>query len=201
VGPVEASDPAKGGSVPADDDAADARRVLAGDADAFEGIVRRWQRPLVNLAYRFSRDHGLAEDMAQEAFLKAYRSLASWRGESRFSTWLFAVALNLYRSRVRRVEPAFIGLEDVELADERMPGDELDRREREEALRRTVLRLPPKYRDALILFYYHDMDVAQAAAALRVPSGTLKARLSRGRELLRKRLNRPGVRVRDTGEA
>ena len=66
------------------DDQQDAARVLAGDAGAFEGIVRRWQSPLINLAYRFCRDRGRAEEMAQEAFLRAFRNLASWRQESAF---------------------------------------------------------------------------------------------------------------------
>lgn len=186
--------------MPADDDAVDARRVLAGDTDAFGGIVERWQGPLVNLAYRFCHDHGHAEDMAQEAFLKAYRSLASWRGEARFSTWLFAIALNLYRSRVRRVELPLVALDRVQLVDEQRPEDAFEDRERDETVRRAVLKLPAKYRDATILYYFHDMDVAEAAATLRVPTGTLKARLSRGRDLLRKRLDRDEVRARNSGD-
>src|SRR5438046_9967195 len=85
------------------EDEADVEKVLAGDVSAFERIVRRWQGPLVNLAYRFCRDRGRAEEMAQEAFLKAYRSLDRWRRESTFSTWLFALATNLYCSELRRI--------------------------------------------------------------------------------------------------
>src|SRR6185295_11809901 len=84
-----------------DDDDADVARVVGGDLEAFEGIVRRWQRRLVGLAWRFCRDRAAAEDMAQEAFLKAFRSLRAYRGESAFSTWLTAIALNTYRSRLR----------------------------------------------------------------------------------------------------
>jgi hypothetical protein len=87
------------------DDQQDAARILAGDTRAFEGIVRRWQSPLINLAYRFCRDRGRAEEMAQEAFLRAYRNLASWRQESAFSTWLFALATNLYCTELRRLPP------------------------------------------------------------------------------------------------
>jgi RNA polymerase sigma-70 factor, ECF subfamily len=68
-----------------DEDAADARRVLGGDISAFEGIVRRWQGRLVNLAWRFCRDRSMAEDMAQEAFVKAFRALDTYRGEAVFS--------------------------------------------------------------------------------------------------------------------
>src|SRR4030095_8681691 len=92
------------------DDLADVDRVLAGDPSAFEGIVRRWQRPLVNLAYRFCRDRGRAEDLAQEAFLRAYRALGQWRREGSFSTWLFAVATNVYRTEIRRIPPAALPL-------------------------------------------------------------------------------------------
>src|SRR5436189_6353211 len=84
-----------------DQDAADVARVVAGDLSAFEGIVLRWQNKLVNMAWRFCRDRATAEDMAQEVFLKTFRSLASFRRESTFSTWLISIALNTYRSRLR----------------------------------------------------------------------------------------------------
>ena len=83
-------------------DAADVGRVLAGDVEAFTGIVQRWRGPLVTLAFRFCRDRDRAEEMAQTVFLKAYRSLEQWHGGSAFSSWLFAVAANVYRSEMRR---------------------------------------------------------------------------------------------------
>lgn len=79
----------------ATEDQADVEKVLAGEISAFEGIVRRWQGPLVNLAYRFCGDRGRAEEMAQEAFVRAYRALDGWRKDAAFSTWLFARAANL----------------------------------------------------------------------------------------------------------
>src|SRR5262249_60241871 len=89
--------------VSASEDKADVERVLAGDVSAFEGIVLRWQRPLINLAYRFCRDRSRAEEMAQEAFLRAFRKLSYWRRDAVFSSWLFALAANLYRSELRRI--------------------------------------------------------------------------------------------------
>lgn len=89
----------------AEEDREAVRAVLAGDLEAFTGIVRRWQGPLKQLAFRFCRDDGRAEDMAQDAFVSAYRALGQWRGEATFSTWLFALATNVYRSRLRRREP------------------------------------------------------------------------------------------------
>jgi RNA polymerase sigma-70 factor (ECF subfamily) len=172
-----------------DQDAADAARVLAGDVDAFAGIVQRWQGPLVNLAFRFCRDRSRAEDMAQEAFLRAYRSLASFRGESAFSTWLIALAVNLFRSRLRRHEPAVVGLDAVARLSG-LPALELDleRSDRARLVRTAVAGLPARYRDALLLFYFVDLDVAEAASALGVAVGTVKARLHRGRALLRRRV-------------
>lgn len=171
------------------EDQADAERVLAGEVTAFEGIVRRWQGPLVNLAYRFCRDRGRAEEMAQEAFLRAYRALGQWRKEGAFSTWLFALATNVYRSEIRRIPIRTVSLEDIaEPTDARAADGGLEDQERDRVVRRAVFALPPKYRETLILFYFHDMDVAAAARSLGLPDGTVKARLSRGRKLLRDKL-------------
>lgn len=173
------------------EDQADIERVLAGETDAFEPVVRRWHRPLINLAYRFCRDQGRAEEMAQEAFLRAYRALGQWRKDAVFSTWLFALATNLYRSELRRIPARTISIEEAgELEDARAADGGLEAEDRDRAVRELVLTLPPKYRDAIILFYFHDMDVSAAAQSLALPEGTVKARLSRGREILRNKLRR-----------
>lgn len=170
-------------------DRAAVQRVLAGEVEAFAEIVERWQGPLVDLAYRFCRDPGLAEELAQDAFVRAWRALARWRGKGRFSTWLFAVAVNVYRSRLRRVRVAEVPLDALrDLADSRLVDREFDRRDRAEWVRRAVLALPEKYRDALVLFYFHELDVAETARTLGLPEGTVKAQLSRGREILRRKL-------------
>lgn len=173
----------------ASDDQADVERVLAGDISAFEGIVRRWQRPLINLAFRFCHDRGRAEEMAQEAFLRAYRALGQWRKDAVFSTWLFALATNLYRSGLRRIPARTVSLDGIaEPVDARASDGGLEDRDRDLAVRRAVGALPVKYREALILFYFHDMDVTAAARSLDLPEGTVKARLFRGREILRGKL-------------
>src|SRR5271157_6385705 len=97
----------------ASDDQSAVERVLAGDVSAFEEIVRRWQGPLINLAYRFCRDRGRSEEMAQEAFLRAFRGLVQWRKDAAFSTWLFALATNLYRSELRRIPARIVSLDDI----------------------------------------------------------------------------------------
>jgi RNA polymerase sigma-70 factor (ECF subfamily) len=173
----------------AEDEAA-VERVLAGDSSAFENIVRRWQGPLVNLAYRFCRDRSRAEDMAQEAFLRAYRSLHGWHREAAFSTWLFALATNVYRSEIRRIPVRTLSLDEIaEPRDDRASDGVFEYGDRDRALRRAVVALPPKYRDVLILFYFHNMDVSSTARSLALPEGTVKARLSRGRDILRKKLS------------
>jgi RNA polymerase sigma-70 factor, ECF subfamily len=168
-------------------------RVVAGDTAAFEGLVHRWQAPLVNLAWRFCRDRGRAEEMAQEAFLRAFRNLAQFRGDSAFSTWLFALAANLYRTEIRRMPASPLSLDEIaEPPDPRIAGSAaFEDANRDESVRRAVLALPPKYRDAVLLFYFHEQDVPAAARTLRIPEGTVKARLFRGRELLRSKFSRP----------
>lgn len=173
----------------AGEDAEDVRRVLEGDVAAFEGIVRRWQRPLVNLAYRFCRDPGRAEEMAQEVFMRLYRALGSFQAGSAFSTWLFAIAANGYRSHLRRHAPVLIPLDGIaEIATPGTGHDLLEDDDRRDLVRRAVASLPARYRDALVLYYFMEMDVEAAAAALRLPVGTIKARLHRGRRMLKSKL-------------
>jgi RNA polymerase sigma-70 factor, ECF subfamily len=178
--------------VSAEEDQADVEKVLAGDTAAFEGLVHRWQGPLVNLAYRFCRDRGRAEEMAQEAFLRAYRSLAGWRREAAFSTWLFTLATNLYCSELRRIPAKTVAIDEIaEPKDHRAIDGGLEEEDRDRAVRRAVFALPAKYREVLILFYFHEMDVPTTARSLGLPEGTIKARLFRGRQMLRSKLSKP----------
>ena len=172
-------------------DADDVSAVLDGDVQRFEEIVRRWQRPLVNLAWRFVRDEARAEEMAQEAFLKCFRSLRQWRREAQFSTWLFSVAMSVYRSHVRRLEPVKAALE--EMASHDATEEKMVERERAEIVRRAVDRLPLLFREPLIVFYFQENDLVSTARILGLREGTLKARLHRGREALREILTAEGL--------
>jgi RNA polymerase sigma-70 factor (ECF subfamily) len=172
-------------------DRLDVERVLAGDLEAFAGVVRRWQGPIVNLAWRYCRDQGRAEEIAQDVFLRVYRGLATWHGQGAFSTWLFAVAQNVCRRAAETAPPPTIPLDAV--PEPGAPGDTvaaLVSRERGRAVRRAVLLLPPRYRDTLVLYYFLNMNVTTVADVLSVRAGTVKARLHRGRTLLRRRLER-----------
>ena len=164
-------------------------RVLHGDLSAFEEIVRRWQGPLINMAYRFCRDRGRSEEMAQEAFVRAFRGLAKWRRDAAFSTWLFALAAILYPTEIRRIPPVTVNLDQIaEPADPHRTESRLEDADRRRIVQRALQSLPSKYREALVLFYFHGLDVASAAQSLRLPEGTVKARLSRGRDMLRRKL-------------
>jgi RNA polymerase sigma-70 factor (ECF subfamily) len=172
----------------ADADLADVGRVLAGDVNAFEGIVRRWQGPLVNMAWRYCRDRGRAEEMAQDALVRAWRGLKQWRREGSFSTWLFALAANVFRSELKRFPAVDVSMEDApEPASRAAQENDLLMRQSADAVRRAVLALPLRYREPVILFYFHEMDVGAAARTMGMPEGTMKARLARARELLKKR--------------
>lgn len=163
-------------------------RVLAGDVQAFAGIVARWQGPLINMAWRYCRDRGRAEEMAQEALIRAWRGLAHWRRESSFSTWLFSIAANVYRTELKQIPSVHLSLDQVAEPSSPFAHDaQLDGAARDEAIRRAVYALPDKYREPLILYYFHEMDLAAAAATMGLPEGTMKARLSRGRDMLRQR--------------
>ena len=176
----------------AEHDLADVDRVLAGDVQAFEGIVRRWQGPLVNMAWRYCRDRSRAEEMAQEAFIRAWRGLSSWRREASFSTWLFGLAANVFRSELKRFPTLMVPMEDVK--EPSLPAGQLDalsERSRDDVVRRAVLALPERYREPVVLFYFHEKDVEVVAQTMGLPQGTVKARLSRARALLRQRF--PGL--------
>jgi RNA polymerase sigma-70 factor (ECF subfamily) len=170
------------------DDLADVDRVLAGDTSAFEGIVRRWQGPLVNMAWRYCRDRGRAEELAQEALIRAWRGLGRWRREGSFSTWLFALSANVFRTELKRFPTATASLDDApEPASAPAQLNSISEQRSHEAIRRAVLALPQRYREPVILFYFHEMDLAATARTMRLPEGTVKARLSRARALLRQR--------------
>ena len=174
-----------------DADEAAVTRVLEGDISAFAGIVERWQGPLVNLAYRFVRDRGRAEEMAQEAFLRAFRG--TWDVAARCRILDVAVRGG-HESVSRRDSPdSSDGVCSTRLRsplhamDWRAPSRRVDRRR---IVRRMLNSLPAKYRDALVLFYFHGSDVAATSRSLGLPEGTVKARLARGRDMLRSKLSR-----------
>ncbi len=166
--------------------------VQSGDTRSFTDLVERHQDAVFGMALRFTRCRTDAEDMAQEAFLKAFRSLPGFRGEAKFSTWLYRITYNLCVDWLRRkkrpggASPA----ED--------PGDATDRRvdlegglilaDERERVRRAVEELEEKYRGVVVLLYYQKMSYEQIGAVLGLPVKTVETRLYRARRMLREKL-------------
>jgi len=160
-------------------------RAKQGDTEAFSCLVSKHQHLVYNLAYRFMRDSVSAEDMAQEAFLKAFRMLGGFRGDCSFSTWLYRVAASVclteINRRKRRNEVEFqpghegaVAAAAHEMAD--MP----------ELMRRCVRRLPARYARIMTMYYLNETPYEEIAQRLKVPMGTLKTWMHRARKQLKK---------------
>ncbi len=167
-------------------------RVLQGEREAYAELVGRLQGMVASVAWRYGVPADEIEDVVSEVFLKAYQNLGRYRPEFPFSTWLYRVAVNhvLDRARRARREQTRRALPD-ELADCRPSTQrDLEERERVQALREALGRLAPHHREAIFLVYIEGMKLEAAARLLGVPVGTVKTRLMRGREALRRWLER-----------
>jgi RNA polymerase sigma-70 factor, ECF subfamily len=169
----------------------DRQAILAcqgGEREAFDRLVERYQRDVYRLCFRYVNNHHDASDMAQEVFLKAYRALAKFRGDSSFSTWLYRIAVNTCLNfKAARKVPAEELSEHV--ADGGMPAvDRLEREERSQRVRKAVARLPEKQRATLILKVYQDLTHEEVARILGSSVGTVKANLFHALANLRKAL-------------
>ncbi len=173
---------------------------LAGESSAFDLLVGRWEDRIRGACWRLLGSDEEARDVAQEAFLKAYRGLAGFKSEARFSSWLYQIAINLCRDRLRRRRTrSTVSLEQLERTGPvlvaRGPGahDALVRKDLASAVRRAMAELAPEQREVLILKEYQELTFPEIAEALCVPVSTVKTRLSRGLVQLRLRLEREGV--------
>ena len=175
-------------------------RFLAGDVTGFEVIVRRYSGMVFGLAARLVGPFD-AEDVVQETFLRAYRSLESFRGESSLKTWLYAIALNRVRVRrgtLARLRGLFGGgsgpTPDFSLLDnaadpERTPEENALLSDQRRRLRKAVLDLPEEFRTAVVLRDLEGLSYEEVASVLTVPVGTVRSRLARGRALLKEALS------------
>jgi RNA polymerase sigma-70 factor (ECF subfamily) len=157
-----------------------------GDREAFDRLVERYQRDVYRLCYRYVNDHHDASDLAQESFLKAYRAIGRFRGDSAFSTWLYRIAVNTCLNfRSARKLPSEPLLEDVP---DRGRGvvARLEDEELSQQVREAVSRLPERQRATLILKVYHDLTHEEVAAILGSSVGTVKANLFHALGNLRK---------------
>jgi RNA polymerase sigma-70 factor (ECF subfamily) len=170
---------------------ADHEAVLAcqrGEREAFDRLVERYQRDVYRLCYRYVNNHHDANDMAQEVFLKAYRAISKFRGESAFSTWLYRIAVNTCLNFRQAKRPPTEPLSET-FADAR-DGAALDveRAERARIVREAVSRLPERQRATLILKMFHELTHEEVAGILGSSVGTVKANLFHALNNLRKLL-------------
>ena len=171
------------------------RRVQRGDAEAFEPLMLAHQKAVYNLALRLTENPQDAEDMAQEAFLKAYRSLPEFRGDCKFSVWLYRIATNVcldfLRSRSRKPTVS-LSVEDdegeetqLDIADEsQSPEALLERGLTRDAVRRGLEQLSPEYRQILLLREIQGLSYEEIADTLDLEVGTVKSRIFRARKRL-----------------
>ena len=174
--------------------------ILAGNAQLFHELIRPYERRVYAMALSFLRNEADAEDVTQEAFLKAFRNLASFRGDAKFGTWLVSITLNEARSRIRRRDALQMESLD-EPADEEghtspallrdwkeIPSEALERKEIRLLLHKAVTALPLIYREVFQLRDIEQMSVNEAAAALGITISSVKVRLHRARMMLQKHL-------------
>lgn len=178
-------------------------KVRSGDADAFEALVLEHQNKVYSLALRMVGNEEDARDMAQEAFIRAFNSLGSFRGESKFSVWLYRLTSNIcidfLRGRAKR-RTVSLSREDedgyegeLEIPDERFsPEAGLERSELREAVRRGLEQLTPEYREILLLREINGLSYDEIGRALNLEEGTVKSRIFRARKKLCEILVREG---------
>ena len=171
-----------------------------GDADSFNQLVLRWERPIYALAYRTLGREEDARDVAQEAFLRAYRGLKGFKGQAKFSSWLYRITLNLCRDWMRKARRAPLvqvpetedGLDLVEQMP--APGESVEelvnRRQMSAAVAKAMLELPDEQRVAILMKEFHGLTFQEIADALDCPLSTVKTRLYQGLSVLRRRLER-----------
>ena len=174
----------------------------AGDLDSFNQLVVRWERPIYALAYRVIGRKEDARDVAQETFLRAFRALKGFKGQAKFSSWLYRITLNLCRDWIRREKRAPVsqapeGIDIIELAGEEIPSETIEqlvgRRQLGRAVSKAMALLPEEQRTAIILKEYHGLTFQEIAELLDCPLSTVKTRLYQGLSVVRRQLEEAGV--------
>ncbi|HNR92458.1 MAG TPA: RNA polymerase sigma factor RpoE [Dokdonella sp.] len=174
-------------------------RVQAGDTRAFDLLVRKYQHKLVSVVTRYVSDWSEAQDVAQEAFIRAYRAIGAFRGDSAFYTWIYKIAINTAKnhlvSRGRRPPIGDITIDDAvqldgasQLRDRATPERELLRQEIERTVADTVEALPEELRTAITLREVDGLSYEEIAEAMNCPIGTVRSRIFRAREAIDEKL-------------
>lgn len=181
------------------------RRTLSGDQEAFSSLVEKYKDPVFNVAYRMLGNPTEAEDVAQEAFVRAYTQLHTYKETHRFSTWLLSIASHLSIDQLRRRRFLALPLENVPflewIADVGpSPEQSALRHETADDMQRILDTLPVKYRAVLLLRYWHDFSYEEIAQTLELTPALVKARLHRARELVARTMKAQGLDMTLTSE-
>jgi RNA polymerase sigma-70 factor, ECF subfamily len=180
-------------------------RTLAGDQEAFTALVEKYKDPVFNVAYRMLGNPTEAEDVAQEAFVRAYTQLRTYKETHRFSTWLLSIASHLAIDQIRRRRFLALPLENVPflewIADVGAgPEQAALEGEASDEMQRVLNVLPTKYRVVLLLRYWYDFSYEEIASALQLTSPLVKARLHRARELVARTMKAQGLEMPSASE-
>lgn len=170
-------------------------RARRGDADAFEQLVEAYRNQVFRLALRMCGNEADADEVAQEAFLSAWKGLPNFRGESRFSTWLYQLtthaAIDLLRREKRQA--AAEDIDGITAADDGpSPQQQAERAETRREVRSALMQLPEEYRQVLLLRFMQELSYEEIGQALKLPAGTVKSRLNRAKAQLKDILSRSG---------
>jgi RNA polymerase sigma-70 factor, ECF subfamily len=177
-------------------------RSTHGDADSFNQLITRWERPIYALAYRVIGREEDARDVCQETFLRAFRGIGAFKGQAKFSSWLYRIALNLCRDWIRRerrtpVVQAPEGVDLAELASERGPAESVEdlvaRQDMSRLVARAMRALSDEQRTAVVLKEYQGLTFQEIADLQGCPLSTVKTRLYQGLTLLRRQLEEAGI--------
>ncbi|WP_312701771.1 sigma-70 family RNA polymerase sigma factor [Sedimentibacter sp.] len=166
------------------------RNLKKGHEDAYRQVVEEYGNKLLRTCYLILKDKEEAEDVVQEALIRVFQKLNTFKENSGLYTWIYTIALNLCRDRLRRkkellvLEDEWVGSDDVESHVEK----NIDR----ELLRKELFEINPLYREVLVLFYFDDFSVKEISEMLEEKEGTIKSRLSRGRNILKEKLLKGG---------
>ncbi|MCY8939338.1 RNA polymerase sigma factor SigW [Peribacillus frigoritolerans] len=174
-------------------------QVLKGDHNAFGEIVEIYKDKVFQICFRMLGNRQEAEDLAQEAFVRAYVNIRSFNITMKFSTWLYRIATNLCIDRLRKKKPDYYldaemaGTEGLNMysqiaSDMAKPEEEVESLELQETIQVEIMKLPEKYRSVIVLKYIEELSLKEISEILDLPVGTVKTRIHRGREALRKQL-------------
>ena len=163
-------------------------QAKSGDRQAFNELVLKYHQPIVEMLYRFCGDLHLADDAAQEAFIRAWERLPKYEHRKTFRSWVYRIAANQVLDQLRREKPS-VELDETGLASRDNPEKEFAQKELSQHINQAVLSLPLASRSVLILREYEGFSYREIAEMLEIPLGTVMSRLNYGRKVLMKKLS------------